>query len=200
MQLPPANTFDAFDWFLIFVLVLSTIMAFVRGIIRALFSFVGFIIGILVASWNFPAVAAHLSNVITSVAAAEIVSFVLILTVVVLLFHLAAALLQRTVKAVGLGFVDRFLGAIFGFFRGCLFGVAAMMSVAAFVPRSPWIQNSVLAPYFLTGAHAVSFVVPDRFQARIAEGATHLLHQTPDSLKAHTLRSPGDRPSNHSIE
>ena len=200
MQLPPAATFDAFDWFLVVVLVLSTILAFLRGIIRALFSFAGFVIGILVASWNFPAVAAHLSNVITSVAVAEIVSFVLILALVVLLFHLAAALLQRTVKAVGLGFVDRLLGAIFGFFRGCLFGVAAMMALAAFVPHSPWMEHSVLAPYFLTGAHAVSFVVPDRFQARIAEGATHLLHQTPNSLKAHTLHSPGDRPSDHSIE
>ena len=200
MQLPPAATFDAFDWFLVLVLLLSTIMAFLRGIIRALFSFAGFIIGILVASWNFAVLAAHLGSVISSVAVAEIVSFVLILSLVVMVFHLAAALLQRTVKAVGLGFVDRFLGAIFGFFRGCLFGVAVLMALAAFVPHSPWIENSVLAPYFITGAHAVSFVVPEHFQARIADGATHLLHQTPDSLKAHTLRSQQDRSSNHSVE
>ncbi len=196
MQLPPATSFNAFDWFLVVVLVLSTILSFLRGIIRALFSFVGFIVGLLIASWNFPAVAVHLHRIITSVAVSEIVAFVLILVVVVMLFHIAAAILQKTVKAVGLGFVDRFLGAIFGFFRGCLFGVAAMVALAAFVPHSDWIRNSVLAPYFLDGAHAVSFVVPGRFQARISEGTTHLLHQTPDSLKARTLRPQSD----HSLE
>ena len=196
MQLPPATSFNAFDWFLVVVLVLSTILAFLRGIIRALFSFVGFIVGLLTASWNFPTVAVHLNRLISSIAVAEIVAFFLILAVVVLLFHIAAAILQKTVNAVGLGFVDRFLGAIFGFFRGCLFGVAAMMALAAFIPHSPWIQSSVLAPYFLDGAHAVSFVVPNRFQTRISEGATHLLQQTPESLKARMLRPQ----SNHSLE
>ncbi len=196
MQLPPAQTlnpqtFNPFDWFLIILLVLSTILAFLRGIIKALFSFIGFIVGLLVASWNFPAVAARLAPVISSVATAEILAFILILCLIVLLFHIVAAILHRTIAAVGLGFVDRFLGGVFGFFRGCLFGVAAMMAFAAFAPASPFLKHSVLAPYFLTGAHAVSFVVPSHFQARITEGATHLLHQTPNALKAHTLR-PGE--------
>ena len=193
MQLPPVHTldaqsFNAFDWLLVVILVLSTLLAFLRGIIRALFSFVGFIVGLLVASWNFPAVAAQLGRWISSTELAEILAFILILSLVVVAFHIAAAILQRTIRAVGLGFVDRLLGALFGFFRGCILGVAAMMAFAAFLPQSPWIKHSVLAPYFLTGAHAVSFVVPGRFQARITEGATRLLHQTPGSLKNHTLR------------
>ena len=188
MQIPSPTAFNAFDWFLFVVLALSTILAFLRGFIRAFFSLIGFLIGILVASWNFPLVAAHYTSVVSSVATAEILAFVSILVLVVLLFHLLSTVLYRTVSAIGLGFVDRFLGAVFGFFRGCLFGVAAMMAVAAFTPQSPYIKHSLLAPYFLSAAHAVSFVVPDRFQARISEGATHLLLQAPNSLKAHTFR------------
>jgi membrane protein required for colicin V production len=193
MQLPALTAFNAFDWFLFVILALSTLLAFMRGFIRAFFGLIGFIVGIVVASWNFPLVASHFTGFVTSVATAEILAFVFILIVVVLLFHLISTILYRTIAAIGLGFVDRFLGAIFGFFRGCLFGVAAMMAMAAFTPQSPWIKHSVLAPYFLSGAHAVSFVVPDHFQARISEGASHLLHQTPalskpDSLKVHTLR------------
>ena len=195
MQIPPASTFDSFDWFLIVVLVLSTIMAFLRGFIRALFSFCGFIFGIILASWNYLAGAERLHRWITSFQVAEIVAYLAILCAVVIVFHILAALVSKTVAAIGLGFVDRLLGAAFGFFRGCLLGVAAMITLAAFAPDSDWVKYSKLAPYFLDGAHAVSFVVPNRFQRQISDGTAHLLQQSPKVLKAHTLKSRSeDRP------
>ena len=93
--------------------------------------------------------------------------------------------MNRTVRAVGLGFFDRILGAAFGFARGCLFGVAILMAIAAFLPRSQWLANSELSPYFLAGAHAVSFVVPHDLQKQILEGAAQLKHEAPDWIKPH---------------
>ena len=188
MQIPPAASFDSFDWFLVVMLVLSTIMAFLRGFIRTLFSFCGFIFGLVLAGWNYLALAEHLHRWITSFVVSEIVAYLAILGVVVMLFHLLASVTRKTVAAVGLGFIDRLLGAGFGFFRGCLLGVAAMIALAAFAPDSTWVKQSVLAPYFLDGAHAVSFVVPERFQRQISDGAAHLLQQSPKVLKAHTPR------------
>jgi membrane protein required for colicin V production len=188
MQIPPAASFDSFDWFLVLMLVLSTIMAFLRGFIRTLFSFCGFIFGLVLASWNHLTLAHHLHRWIASFVAAEIVAFLAILALVVMLFHLLAAIVRRTVAAIGLGFIDRILGAAFGFFRGCVFGVAAMIALAAFAPDSTWVVHSQLAPYFLDGAHAVSFVVPERFQRQISLGAAHLLQQSPKVLKPHPLR------------
>jgi len=188
MQMPPAaTTFTAFDWFLVLVVVISTAMAFQRGLIRVLLSLGGLIVGILVASWNYQAVALNLSRWISSFQVAEVVAFLLILILVMVLFAWIAKILRSTVQAIGLGFVDRVLGAAFGFVRGLLIGVVMMMAVTAFAPRTSWIQNSQLAPYFLSGVHAVSFVVPEHFQDQISAGAEYLLHETPELFRPHTL-------------
>ena len=178
----------SFDWFLVAILAVSTIAAFMRGIIKVLFSLGGLIAGILLASWNYLAVAQRLHNVVTSFAAAEVLAFLAILVVVTIVFSLAARLVRKAVAMVGLGFFDRLLGGAFGLVRGLLFGVAVMMAIAAFVPESAWVRESRLAPYFLTGAHAVSFLVPRSFQSQISLGANHLLEQTPESFRPHTRK------------
>ena len=167
------------------ILSYSTIMAFVRGILLELFSLGGLIAGVLLASWNYHHAALLLGHLITTPSTAQIIAFFLILIVVMVLSTLVGKVLNRTAHAIGLGFFDRLLGAVFGFFRGCLLGVAIMMAVAAFLPQSQWIANSQLSPYFLGGAHAVSFVVPHDLQQRILDGAAQLKHNAPDWIKPH---------------
>jgi membrane protein required for colicin V production len=178
----------SFDWFLVAILAISTVAAFMRGIIKVLFSLGGLIAGILLASWNYLILAERLHRFITSFAAAEVIAFLAILILVTIVFSLAARLVRRAVSFVGLGFFDRLLGGAFGLVRGLLFGVAAMMAIAAFIPDSPWVHDSRLAPWFLAGAHAVSFVVPQRFGRQISAGADHLLEQTPEIFRPHTLK------------
>jgi membrane protein required for colicin V production len=180
------SSLTTFDWFLVVVILVSTLAAFRRGLIKVLFSLAGVTAGILLASWNYHHVAEYLHRVIASSATANILAFVLILIAVTTLFTLAARLVQRTVSAIGLGFLDRLLGAVFGLARGLLLGVAALMLAAAFAPSSPWFSNSQLAPAFLSGAHAVSYVIPAHLQQKIASGATFLLHQGPVIFKSHT--------------
>lgn len=182
-----AHSFNGFDWFLVILLVLSTLLAFFKGIIRAIFSIGGLICGIIAAAWNYKTLAHAMSKVIPSFQLAEVIAFVVILAVVMLVFSLIAKLLRTSVSAVGLGIFDKLLGAVFGFFRGCLLGVAAMMILLAFVPDSAWVKDSQLAPYFLDGAHAVSFIVPGDFRRQIADGTRHLIRDHDDFLKAHTL-------------
>jgi membrane protein required for colicin V production len=180
MHPPPSDgTLTAFDWFLVLVLATSTIAAFARGLIRVLLSLAGLVAGILVASWYYAEVAQRLSRWIISYVVCECIAFLFLLVLVVAAFTLTATILRKTVSAVGLGFIDRLLGAVFGVVRGALLGVAAMMVLTAFFPESPWLENSLLAPYFLSGVHALSFVVPDHFEDRIAVGTRHLMHTTP---------------------
>ena len=174
---------NLFDCLLIVMLAYSTIMAFVRGIILELFSLGGLIAGILLASWNYNHIAVYLERIITNPATAQILAFFFIVIVVMVLSTLLGRALNRTAHAIGLGFFDRFLGAVFGFARGCLFGVAILMAVAAFLPHSAWAENSRLSPYFLAGVHAVSFVVPHDLQQQILNGAEQLKHNAPDWIK-----------------
>ncbi len=178
----PIASLTSFDWALLLLVLVSTIAAFFRGIIKVLFSLAGLIAGLLLACWNYPAVALSLNRWIGNLEAAQIVAFLIILTLVMVVFSVVASLLRRTVSAIGLGFIDRLLGALFGLLRGVLLGVAAMMAIAAFLPGNSWVKNSQLSPYFLAGAHALSFVVPEDFRKQIATGAKHLLQGAPDLL------------------
>lgn len=174
-----------FDWLLIAILAWSTIMAFLRGLLLELFSLGGLIAGVLLAAWNYHRLAAVLERVITDVTIANVVAFLLIAIGVMVLCSLAGKALHHTANAIGLGFFDRVFGAVFGFLRGCLLGVAVMMALTAFLPPITAISKSSLAPYFLEGAHAVSFVVPHDLRQLILNGAEQLKHTAPDWIKRH---------------
>ena len=188
MQTPPVTSFTAFDWFLIVVVVASTLAAFSKGFIRVLLSVLGVLVGLLVASWYYLAVATTLHQWIVSFPMAEVLAFLIIFVLVVILFACIAKLLRKAVSAVGLGFIDRLLGGAIGFIRGLLLGVAAMMAAAAFIPNLPPVRDSQLAPYFLDGVHAVSFVVPEHLQDQLATGARQILQQSPELFRPHTLQ------------
>jgi membrane protein required for colicin V production len=174
---------NLFDLFLIALLAYSIIGAFVRGLILELFSLGGLIVGLLLACWNYNGLSLLVQHLITSPVAASILAFFLIVIGVMILSALVGKALNRTAHAIGLGFFDRIFGAAFGFVRGCLFGVAILIAIAAFWPHSDWIENSRLSPYFLAGAHAVSFVVPHDLQQQILTGAEQLKHNAPNWIK-----------------
>jgi membrane protein required for colicin V production len=187
---PPVVTFTVFDWFLVLIVLISTLAAFQKGIIRVLLSLGGLVVGMIVASWNYETLALSLQRSIPNFIVCEVVAFLAIFVLVLVLFSLVAKAISKTVKAIGLGFVDRLLGAAFGLARGVLLGIVAMMVAAAFFPQASWLQNSALSPYFLGGVHAVSFVVPAHFQDQISVGAKYLLHETPELFRPHTLTQP----------
>jgi membrane protein required for colicin V production len=180
--------FNPFDWLLVAVLAYSTIRAFLRGILLEIFSLVGLIAGILIASWYYQALEVPLGRVLgklfkTPATVCTIGSFLCIALGVMLLCALAARLIRRSAKAIGLGFFDRLLGAVFGFARGCLIGVALLMAITAFLPHSAWISQSRLSPYFLDAVHAVSFVVPRPLQQKLLNGIADLKHTAPNWIK-----------------
>ncbi len=174
---------NLFDWFLIAVLAYSTIVAFMRGILLEFFSLAGLFAGILLASWNYHSVASVFGRIITNPSIANIIAFFLIVVGVMILCAVTGKVLRRTADAIGLGFFDRLFGAAFGFLRGCLIGVVVIMAIVAFLPKAAWISQSYLAPYFLAGVHAVSFVVPHDLQQQIMDGAAQLKHNAPDWIK-----------------
>lgn len=183
---PPATAFTGFDWFLILLVAVSTLMAFQKGIIRVLLSLAGLVAAITCASWNYMKLASRLHPTITSFVLCEVIAFVVLFVLVSVLFGVAAAALSKSIKAIGLGFFDRMLGAAFGLVRGVLLGMAAIMVLTAFFPDALWLEESALSPYFLTGVDALSFVVPAHFQDQIAIGAKRLLHAAPGLLEPHT--------------
>jgi len=174
---------NTLDWLLVLLLAYSVVRAFLRGFFREAFALGGLILGFLFACWFYQPLALDLKGLITSTPVAELAAFLLILAGTMILASLLGRLLRHTASAIGLGFVDRLLGAAFGLVRGAFLGVTLLLATTAFLPSAPWIENSLLAPYFLRAAHAVSFVMPSDLKRRLLDGLDHLKHTSPDWIK-----------------
>jgi membrane protein required for colicin V production len=158
------------DLFIIVVLAISVISAFVKGFFVEVFSLVGVILGLFFAAANYGGFAPWVSRVIPNHEIANLVAFLVIAFLVMILAGLAGRLLRSLVRGVGLGFVDRLLGAAFGLVKGCIVVTLVLMGVVAFLPKQDWLLGSRLAPVFLSAVHGGSHVVPFALGEEIRQG------------------------------
>ena len=172
-----------FDAAVIFVIALSTLFAFVRGVVRELIALIAWVVGIVAALAFTPVVGAWIPE-FGHPALRYLIAFALILICALVLGALIAYPLASVIRAAGLGFVDRFLGSIFGLARGLLL-VLAFVLVAGLtpLPRADWWQNAALAPALVTLALAAKPWLPPQWAERLdysREGA----HRAPTRVKA----------------
>lgn len=167
------------DWLLAAILAASTLRAAFRGFVREAFALGGLVLGFVAACWGYAALARRLAGLITTPPLAQFLSFLAILLGVMAVAMLLGHLVRRTASAVGLGFFDRALGALFGLLRGAVLAGAVLLALTAFLPTAPWIENSSLAPYFLRAAHAVSFTMPSDLSHRLRSGLDRLKQSKP---------------------
>jgi membrane protein required for colicin V production len=159
------------DWAIALILAISTVTAFMRGLIRSLVSLIGLAGGIALACWFAPQGAAYLVRWIKPLALAEIAAFILIVAGTYAVATLLGRLIRGAASAVGLGFFDRLAGAAFGFVRGVLLLAASLLPFAALLPQFGPARGSILLPYLLPAAHGISFVMPRNFGLRLTQNS-----------------------------
>jgi membrane protein required for colicin V production len=156
------------DWAIALVLAISTVTAFMRGLIRSLISLVGIVVGIALACLYTAQAGTWLLRWIKPIGLAEVVAFMCILAGVYLVFALVGRVLKGAFSAIGLGFFDRLGGAAFGFARGVLLLAALLLPAAPWFPQFSAAKGSVLLPYLLPASHGISFVMPRDFGMRVS--------------------------------
>lgn len=158
----------ALDIGVIVVIALSTLLAFVRGVVRELLALASWIAAVVLAFAYVDRVAPMLPPIDAVPAAQPVAAFALIVVAVLVAGALVALLMTRLIRIVGLGFVDRLLGAVFGLGRGLaivLLGVLVAGLTA--LPRQDWWQNSVVAPPLATAALALRSWLPPVWADRL---------------------------------
>ncbi len=178
------------DWLILVVLLVSVLSAAKNGFFLEVFSLTGVIAGLLIASWNYQKLLPWVSRWIHSWPAAEALSFLLIALAVMILAGLLGRVVRWSVHSIGLGWADRFIGAVFGFVKGCALVTLAVLVIAAFLPQATWFQQSRLAPYFLSAAHQASVVTPYELGDRIRQGVTIIRNSQPSWLKPSAVACP----------
>lgn len=136
------------DYFILGILLISSGLGFLRGIIKEILSLIAFIAAFLGAlNWG-PYFASFLTGFISLhplllSAVAYIAVFVVVLLVVGMLNLLLTTLIEKT----GLSPADQGLGVLFGFLRGAVI-VLALVVLASYtaIRQEPWWQESQLVP------------------------------------------------------
>ena len=157
-----------FDGAIIGVVLLSMLFAFVRGVTRELIALLAWVIGFFAAVAFSPLVGAWLPDFGASPVVRYLVAFVLILIAALVLGALVAWPLSNVIRKAGLGFVDRFLGAVFGVARGAVL-VMAFVLIAGLttLPRQDWWQNAALAKPLAVAALSLAPWLPQEWAQRL---------------------------------
>jgi membrane protein required for colicin V production len=162
---------SAFDFLVIGIVGLSTVLAFMRGFVRVFVSLLAWILGVVAAVRFSGVVGGMLPDFGETPATRYVAAFALILVGVLIVGALAGFILSRLVRAVGLGFLDRTLGAIVGVARGVLIAVLLVLFAGlTTAPKMDWWQNSVTSPILTTAALALRPWLPKAWADRLDYG------------------------------
>jgi membrane protein required for colicin V production len=131
------------DYFILGVIILSSLVGVFRGFIKEVFSLVVWAVAFFVA-WHFSGdVADLLSNAVTLPSARTAMGFAGLFIATLLVGGLINFLLGKLVETTGLSGTDRLLGGLFGAVRGLAL-VVALLLVCGFtpIPQDPWWRDS----------------------------------------------------------
>jgi len=155
------------DWIIVIILAGSVLAGLARGFFRSVFSLVGLIAGVGLASWNYWRVAGYLKRFIHTVEIADAVAFLIIAFLVMAVAAILGSLLAKFFEKVGLGCLDRFAGALFGFAEGLIFVTLCILVTVAFFPQTAWLTEARLPRYFFGALHVSIQVTPSRLGERV---------------------------------
>lgn len=148
------------DYFVIAALVISAVVGSVRGFLREAISVGTWIIALFIA-WHFSdLVAPHLGGLLAGSPVRTWAARVLIVALLLLLGAGIGAIVGHFVRLSIFSGMDRFLGFLFGTFRGLvMLGVFVMLAQLLRLEGERWWRQSVLIPYGESIANGLRVVV-----------------------------------------
>lgn len=167
----------ALDFVLLAVVAISVVAAAIKGFFYEVWMMVAAVVAVVVAAWQFPLLAPHLSWALgwltpaQSAEAANFAAFLLLLALVLIVAMIIGRLMRRALRAVGLGWPDHLLGAFLGLVRGLLLAVAAVTMMVALPFQAQAVATSRLGPDLLWGGRIMAPMLPSglasQFQAEM---------------------------------
>jgi membrane protein required for colicin V production len=149
-----------FDFLVIAILSYGLIRGIFRGLVREISSIIGVLGGFYAAYTYYSHVAASIAPWISDPVHRNIISYLLIFSVVVLIVGILAVVVKYLLNIAYLGWVDRVCGALFGFLKGGLVCCVLFIVFTAFLPKgTPFIKKSTLSPHLATVSEVMANVL-----------------------------------------
>ncbi len=150
------------DIAVIAVIGIATLIGLKIGIIKAVLTLAGVVIGVLLAGRFYIALAEQLTF-IPQETLARVVAFAIILALVVLIASVIAGVLKWLASIILLGWVNRLGGALLGLIMGSVFCGALLAIWTKFLGISDPIAESALATFLLDRFPMVLALLPEEF-------------------------------------
>ena len=163
------------DCMIILIFLLSMVWGLMKGFLKEVISVLSWIAATLVAmtfasplATHFGGSTAAVTNTVGASAAHPIslvalgICFIILFIATLFIGSIIGYILSGIVNSVGLGFVNRILGAVFGFFRGIIF-VVIFMFIAELTPlgsQPAWAQSALVQKFQPTVAWFSNLVQP----------------------------------------
>jgi membrane protein required for colicin V production len=158
------------DWAVIIIMISAVIAGMAQGFFRSVCSLGGLVLGLAVAAWNYDRLAQIFLPVFRIAAVANTVAFLLIALLVMAVIGLIGNLLAKTLKMIGLGWLDSIAGAVFGFIQGVVLVVVLILVIVAFFPQEQWLAESTLPRMFFGALHVSTHMTPSELSSRVRSG------------------------------
>lgn len=160
-----------FDYAVLGVLAVSMLLSVMRGAVRELLSLAGWVVAFMAAKSLAANFAPLLPASIEDESLRMAVAFVAIFLAALLAMGLVAMLASAMIKTVGLGFVDRLLGSLFGLVRGLLIVLLVVLAAGlTALPQEPFWQKALLSKPLETAVQVMLPWLPQALSARIHYG------------------------------
>ncbi|MEP7328389.1 MAG: CvpA family protein [Betaproteobacteria bacterium] len=159
---------NGLDLAIIAIFLLSVLFAFVRGFTRQIIALFSWVLGFLAAVTLSPSLGNLFPDFGSHPTLRYLIAFGIIMIAALILGGLIAWPLRDLLRRSGMGFLDRFLGGLFGVVRGVvLMLVLTLVSGLTTLPQQDWWQNSYLAPILVGSAVQLEPWLPQEWSERL---------------------------------
>ncbi len=135
-----------FDYAVLAIVGLSVLLSMMRGFLREVLALAGWVAAFFVARTYTLELAPLLPEAIPSETLRLLAAFVILFLATLLVASLLAIALSEVFKKVGLGWLDRWLGAIFGLARGVIIvGVLVLLAGLTALPQDARWRNAMFS-------------------------------------------------------
>jgi membrane protein required for colicin V production len=174
------------DILLVIVVGTSLVTGFLAGFARVGIGFIATVSGVLFGFWFYwiPADWFH-KHASSSTTLSSLLGFFTVFFAFVLVGALIGKLLSKFFKWTGLSWLDRLMGAAFGFVRGGLIAVAFVAVLLAFASKPPpnWMVDSKILPYAIDASDVCAALAPGAVKNAFRESMHEIQRLWDEQLK-----------------
>ncbi|MBI1207945.1 MAG: CvpA family protein [Azospirillum sp.] len=179
------------DVIVIGVILLSAILAFLRGLVAEALSVGGWVGAAAATLVGFPHLQPVVRQHISSQLAADVVSVVAIFVATLVVLTLVSHQAGRLIRGSGLSAVDRSLGFVFGLVRGAALVCIGYLLLAWLVPpgeQPDWIKEARTRPMVEAGAGLLKGLVPQSLRDNASSQADAAVERARQAVEEQALQ------------